>query len=531
MRERGRPTAGDDEMPEALASPTVIDDREGEEATRRPGRFAGIGAVVARNRLLWIVAAAALVSLVAGLVVGRFAVPPEDAAAGAAPPAPGLITAPVGFGALSTDVSLRGEVAFADPVEVTVDTTTIQGAAVVTGRVPAAGAELAPLSIALEVAGRPVIVLPGELPAYRTLRFGVSGPDVVQFKTAMRSIGLDAGDPTDDEFDEAAAKSVTELYAQAGYAAPAIEDGDGVVRAAEEAVASSEQALAAARKELAAAQAGPSAVAVREADNAVARARRELDAARAADPPNGNQVADLQDAVALAELTRAQLGAVAETSVQRAAVDSAQSQATRAEEDLVRARQSVLPSLPAGEVLFLTSLPRRVDAVAAKRGALLSGAAMTVSGAQLALSGSAAEADARLVAVGQGASFELPDGALHRAAVTAVTPGKTSDERWTITLAPDPLSPEQIEQVKGTNVKVTISVGATAGEVLSVPVAALSAGPGGESRVEVVDGDPRDPAATTRLVSVTTGLAAAGAVEVSAVDGALAEGDLVVVGR
>ncbi|MCM6762765.1 hypothetical protein NB037_10095 [Rathayibacter sp. ZW T2_19] len=258
MRERGRPTAGDDETTDALASLTIAD-RQGEEATRRPGRFAGIGAVVARNRLLWIVAVAALVSLVAGLVIGRFAVSPEDAAAGAAPPAPGLITAPVGFGALSTDVTLRGEVAFADPVEVTVDTTTIQGAAVVTGRVPAAGAELAPLSIALEVAGRPVIVLPGELPAYRTLRFGVSGPDVVQFKTAMRSIGLDAGDPTDDEFDEAAAQSVTELYAQAGYAAPAIDDGDAAVRAAEEAVASSTQALAAARKELAAAQAGPSA--------------------------------------------------------------------------------------------------------------------------------------------------------------------------------------------------------------------------------------------------------------------------------
>jgi len=529
VRERGRPGEGDHETPDALATLTIDDQEEGE--ARRPGRFAGIGAVVARNRLLWIVAAAALVSLVAGLVIGRFAVSPEDAAAGAAPPAPGLITAPVGFGALSTDVSLRGEVAFADPVEVTVDTTTIQGAAVVTGRVPEAGAELAPLSIALEVAGRPVIVLPGELPAYRTLRFGVSGPDVVQFKTAMRSIGLDAGDPTDDEFDEAAAESVVQLYAQAGYAAPAIEDGDGVIGAAEEAVASTEQALAAARKELAAAQAGPSAVAVREADNAVASARRELDAARASDPQDGNEVADLQDALALAELTRAQLGTVADTGAQRAAVESAQSQATRAEEDLARARQSVLPALAAGEVLFLTDLPRRVDTVAAKRGALLSGAAMTVSGAQLALSGSAAEADARLVAVGQEASFELPDGAPHRAAVSAVAPGATPDERWTITLTPDPLSPEQIEQVKGTNVKVVISVGATAGEVLSVPLAALSAGPGGESRVEVVDGDPRDPAATTRLVSVTTGLAAAGAVEVSPSDGALAEGDLVVVGR
>ena len=59
---------------------------------------------------------------------------------------------------------------------------------------------------------------------------------------------------------------------------------------------------------------------------------------------------------------------------------------------------------------------------------------------------------------------------------------------------------------------------------------------GGESRVEVVEGDPRaGTEATTRLVTVETGLAAEGAVEVRPVPepgaGTLAEGDLVVVGR
>ena len=68
--------------------------------------------------------------------------------------------------------------------------------------------------------------------------------------------------------------------------------------------------------------------------------------------------------------------------------------------------------------------------------------------------------------------------------------------------------------------------------MLYVPLAAITAGPGGEARVEVVDGDPKDGAdAKTRLVVVETGLAAAGAVEVTAVDGDLEEGDLVVVGR
>ncbi|MCW5954385.1 MAG: hypothetical protein KIT69_19210, partial [Propionibacteriaceae bacterium] len=62
------------------------------------------------------------------------------------------------------------------------------------------------------------------------------------------------------------------------------------------------------------------------------------------------------------------------------------------------------------------------------------------------------------------------------------------------------------------------------------PFAALTAGPGGESRVEVVEGDPRDEQAKTRLVVVTTGLAAGGYVEVTPAEGDLKAGDLVVVG-
>jgi multidrug efflux pump subunit AcrA (membrane-fusion protein) len=101
-----------------------------------------------------------------------------------------------------------------------------------------------------------------------------------------------------------------------------------------------------------------------------------------------------------------------------------------------------------------------------------------------------------------------------------------------VLLDPDPLTPEQISQLQGENVRVTLAVGATDGEVLSVPLAALTAGPGGESRVEVVESDPREgDEAKTRLVVVEPGLAAKGAVEVTPIEGKLAEDDLVVVGR
>ncbi len=530
-----QPPASDDAF-DTIVKPAETDETDatdpgaanldaGEPAADRQGVWRGI---LRRNRALWLTAAIAVVALVAGLLLGRFVVSP-DAAAGADTPEPGLVTVPVEFGPLSNDVTIRGEVGFADPVEVKLDTSGLSGPAVVTGQVPEVGAELGPLSIALEVAGRPVITLPGDLPAYRSLRFGVSGPDVVQFKNAMRAIGIDAGDPANDVFDEQAAGAVTALYAAAGYAAPDDDGaGDDAVRGAQEAVRSAEQGLTAARAELATARSGASAVAIREADNRINAARREL---AAADPGDAVAVGAAQDALALAELERQQLDRAPDTSAQRGAVDSAAAQLEQAQQDLTRARHEALPSLPAGEVLYLTELPRRVDAVQAQRGSILSGSAMTVSGATVALTGSAAEADAALLTVGAEAGFELPDGTAHTATVTAVSPAADGETRWSVTLEPAPLTPEQIGQLQGSNVRVVIAVGATAGDVLSVPAAALTAGPGGETRVQVVTGDPRDPDAETRLVVVETGLSAGGAVEVRAESGELAEDDLVVVGR
>lgn len=505
---------------------------EPRDAPDRSSAWAGLGTVFQRNRTLWIVAAAAVLSLVAGLLLGRFLVTP-DAAGAAEPPAPGLVTVPVQYGPLSNDVTIRGEVAYADPVEVRIDTASIAGPAVVTGQVPEVGAELKALSIALEVAGRPVIVLPGELPAYRTLSLGASGPDVVQFKTAVRTVGIDAGDPADPVFGPEAANAVATLYATAGYPVPESAEGSAEnLRAAQESVRMAEQGLASAQNELALTPVGATPVEIREADNAVAGAQRELAAAQQATPRDPLQIGNLVDAVELAELRRQQLGADRTDAPQRAAVDSAAVQLAQAQEDLVRAQEAALPALPAGEVLYLADLPRRVDAVTTARGSILEGASMTVSGATLGLSGSAAEADARLLKAGDKATFDLQDGTAHAATITSVGAGEGDSARWSVQLQPDPLTPEQIRELQGSNVRVSIAVGASDGDVLSVPYAALTAGPGGETRVEVVEGDPREgEQAATRLVVVRSGLATPGAVEITPLEGELAEGELVVVGK
>lgn len=489
------------------------------------------------NRTLWIVASVAVLSLIGGLLIGRFVVSPADAAANAQAPAAGLITVPVEYGALSNDVTLRGDIGYADAVEVTIDAADVGGAAVVTGQVPEVGAVFTPLSLALEVVGRPVIVLPGELPSYRALRMGVSGPDVLQFKQAMVAIGINPGDAESNVFDASTAAAIDALYAAVGYESPPAPVGTAeTIRGAEEGVRGAEQGVQAAEDGLARAATGATAVETREADNAVASARRQLAALQAAEPQDPALVGDAQDALGLAALRREQLSLPPDTSAERAALDSARAQYDAAVASLQAAQAEDLAFLPASEVLYLTQLPRRVDNVTVTRGTILQGAAMTVSGADVQVTSSAATADAELLAVGDEAFFDLPDGTPHRAVVVALDPPGSGDEesasRWTLTLQPDALTPEQISALQGQNARVTIPVGSTEGEVLSVPFAALTAGPGGESRIEVVTGDPtQGESAETRLVVVETGLAAEGAVEVTAIEGELSEGDLVVVGQ
>lgn len=471
---------------------------------------------------------AACLALVVGLITGRMLAPTT-----AATPEAGLITTPVAWGELHSELVVRMDAAYADPVEVVIDTSD-GGTAIVTGRVPAAGSELTSLSVALEVAGRPLIVLPGDVPAYRTLRTGLSGPDVVQFKTALRAVGLDGGDPANDAFDEATAAAVAALYERVGYSAPeGEEEAEEAVRLAEDTVRQAEQSLALARHDLVLARAGATRSEIIAADNAVAAAQRELDAAVSSTPDDAALLAGLRDALTLAQAQRQELSDPPDVQALLLAVSSAEQALSSGQESLTRARSDALPVLPRAEVLYLADLPRRVDAVPAVHGTALSGPAMTVSGAALTVTGSLPEADARLLSSGAEAYLELPDGTGHRAVIETVAPPDSEDATgWSVRLLPDPLDPDAEQQLRGQNVRVRVPVGATDGAVLSVPAAALTSGSGGETRVEVVEGDPRvGDQAEVRVVVVETGLATAEGVEIRPRDGELEEGDIVVVGR
>ncbi|MBL3698589.1 hypothetical protein D3228_02840 [Leucobacter luti] len=436
----------------------------------------------------------------------QFIVSPAELAARTAPPKAGPVTAAVETREIENTVVTRGDVTYADAVDVSLDTGGSDARPVITGHVPEAGAEFNAGSIALEVAGRPVIVFPGELPAYRNLSVGMRGPDVTQLKSALSSMGYWAGDLGSDQFEYDTATALGTLYEQIGYAT---------------------------------ASGGP------EAQDTLQQAERSA------------RDAGVQLAQAQAELQAAVSEGGPDPAAQRASVTAANDALIDAQEALATAQEGVLPTLPSSEALFLSDLPRRVDDVSVARGDILSTSPMTVSGATLTIVGTISKQDAELLSEGLTATFPGPDGEDLTATVQKIIApkkGKSGDAgsgdddggqgggqsggaasgdsaRYTVRLTPGKLSAAQIDALRGNNVRIRIPVAATDGDVLAVPIAALSAGSGGEDRVELLLERGSGDDAKTENVTVLAGLAADGYVEISSEDPRIEPGAEVVVGR
>lgn len=496
------------------------------------------------GRTIWIIAGVAVLALVAGIVLGRFVKSPAQAASEAAPPTAGPVSVPVELRTLSNDVVLRADVTYDDPTSVTVETGGIDGPAIVTGQIPEVGANVEAGSVILEIMGRPVILLPGELPTYRTIRAGSTGPDVLQLKEALAAIGLEPGDVTSSDYDAATASALGALYARIGYPAPAVdqETRDGL-DAARAMVRDAQNAVAEAERALAEADQGVPESARLEADATVAEAERALAVAQKPDcsvdpcvPSDPNAVASARERVAIAHAQRDEALKPPSTASFQQALADARSTLQEATTAQAEAQAATLMPAPAAEIVFAPSLPRRVDDVNAQRGQTLTGSAMVLSGATLTMTANASAADARLLEVGAEGSLTLPDDSELTVTVESVGASRADDQgegssggessgRSRVVFSFPELTPDQVTMLQDSNVRVTVPVSSTGGDVLAVPLAALTAGPGGQSRVEVLGDD-----GTTHLVTVTPGLAAAGYAEVEPVEGDLTEGDLVVIG-
>lgn len=504
-----------------------------------------------RARTLGTIVGVAVGSMALGFVVGGQVQSPQEAAAEAKPPDAGHVTVPVERRALASEVVTRGDAVFDGAVEMAVQTGGLDTPAVVTGQVPVVGDTVEEGTAVLEVVGRPVIALAGELPTYRTLHPGLTGPDVRQLEQALVRLGHDAGDAEDATYDQATAAAVEALYGEVGYTPPAVpeataqelEAAEAAVTAAEDARRGTLQALEQAQGGVPASQRLSAEAQVEAAERALDQAKAERDArAAAVDAAEDeaarataeaelraaeNAVADAHAQVEIARASLAELLAPTDTSSHEAALADADQALAEARADLAALQGEAGTPAPAAEIVFVPTLPRRVDDVAVTRGALVDGPVMTVSGTELVVSATLTAADGELLTKGMEATLEGPDTSF-TGEVSELVEQDTGE--WRATITPTDLAAEDAAQLRGSNLQVTVPVSSTDGEVLVVPLAALTAGPDGASRVEVRD-EGASPGEEGTLVEVEVGLSADGYAEVRATDGELTEGDLVVVGQ
>jgi peptidoglycan hydrolase-like protein with peptidoglycan-binding domain len=479
-----------------------------------------------RKKTLLIVGGIAVAALGIGVAAGQYVTSPADAAADAEPPEAGAITAPVEFRTLDSTLVIRGDAKFASSVEVTPEVSSLTVPPIITGHVPEVGDEIKESDPLLDIAGRPVLALQGKLPMYRTLRPGLSGPDVKQLEEALERLDYDPG-KVDEDYTSSTGEAVAQMFEDAGYAAPpADEEAQAGVDMAKDGVDAAQSELDSAEQILADVSKGPSKIEKKQAEQAVDNAERMLKDAK--DSEDSNAIASAQDELDLAKLQLEELLEGPDISAEQNAVSSARTRLSEAQQELSDATASAGTPLPAAEVVYLDKLPRRVDSVEVERGDEVNGATMTVSGADMVIVANVNDADREPLEVDMPVELDLPTGAQAEGVITEIEPAKGDDASgYDVTIVPEDLEPEEVDALREANVRVAIPISSTGGDVLAVPVAAITSGPGGESRVEVLRGEDDE----TVLVTVDVGLTAESYAEVTPKAGELDEGDLVVVGR
>ncbi|MFF4795254.1 peptidoglycan-binding protein [Streptomyces sp. NPDC001276] len=444
-----------------------------------------------RGKQVTVVVAAVVAVGAAGWFAGLGMQSPADAAAAHRPPKAGPVTVPVEHRKLTATVVAQGTVAFGAPQTVS------PGGAVATSGAPAdapaaqlvtkapkLGATLTEGSVLMQISGRPVFVLRGSVPMYRTLTPGISGEDVRQLQIALRRLRHDPGG-TNGHFGPGTATAVTKWYESNGYEpqTPSAEDEK---------------------------QRGDLEEAVTQAQIAVLQAQGGQNGSEdASTPPTSGLEHSLQ-------------------------LKSARDQLDRANHALSEFLTSYGTKVPAGEVVFLPNLPVRVDKVNVHVGAIPDGAVATVTSSDIEVHADMPAADAGQLHQGMAARVETPDGHQVSGVVAKIgdsaqsdsgSGGGSTDPSATVPVTVSVPEPGALRGQAGGTAKITIDLGSSKGAALVVPVAAVHTTADGRARVQVRrDGKIVD-------VPVTVGLSAAGQVAVTPRGTPLDEGDLVVVGQ
>lgn len=262
-------------------------------------------------------------------------------------------------------------------------------------------------------------------------------------------------------------------------------------------------------------------------------------------------VSDANDALALSRAQLADLEKPADTAPLQAIVTQATAARDEAATEVFTVEVAVGTKLPAGEVVFLPTVPTQVTDVSTTVGSTVSDVLLTVSSATTQITGRVSKNDADLLKSGSPVTIDVPDFGIQTTGTLSQIGAKTAASndpnspdfgnggsgdsgRVDVIVLPD--DPGLLKDFVGSTARIKISVSSTDGEVLAVPVAALTVGPDGSSRVELwvqqtdTTVDAGAAAQQTEMVAVEVGLTAQGYAEISTPDGRLVEGDRVVIG-
>lgn len=429
--------------------------------------------------------------------------------------------------ALNESTVIRGSVVAVDPITIAPDSFADPNP-VVTGIPHAAGATVGAGQVVLEVSGRPVILLQGNVPAYRDLRVGASGGDVAQLHLALASIGVATTDPP-DVYGMSTSLAIEALYRSLGYEPPtAGSEAISARRSAERAVADAQRTLQAATTEqkklsdpgsvlesqiavsaaqrsldssiadgndsvksalidLASAQAATNSappdspdrattmVALQKAQTALAAAQRSRDSA----------VAGATDQLALAQAQAASRRAIDPTAVQQADDSLAQAQS-----DLLLASAAAAVPMPHAELLYAPTATTTITAVGAAVGSKIAGTepVLTLSGGMLAVQCDVAEATGRsllgqsAVALDEDSTKSFPGTFDTKLGVTDNRSGGSASGQVSVLLRPADALPGEL---LGRELRVTARQRGTAGQVVAVPLIAIESNSDGSSSVHL----------------------------------------------
>lgn len=362
--------------------------------------------------------------------------------------------------------------------------------------VVAAGETIQQGDVLYRVNGEPVVVLYGDIPAYRTLRDlgdNMVGDDVLQLETALVALGYDPDGlaSVDDEFTSYTATMVERWQEDLGV------DEDGVVNLGDVIFI-------------------PEAADVLSVSIDVGQsvgAGQQVAAVTAGDPLQGDDVQQLESALV-------DLGY--EDSVADGIWDVGTSDALLEWQAAVGMEQDGVVNL--GEVVFLPATVRVNEVLASVGSSVAAGTpVLGISSAEKTVSFDLPARNQGLLTVGQAVSIQMPDGSDTPGTVSSIASVATAQQGADAVFAievtlDDPSVGAGLDEAPVDVEVISDSVS----DVMAVPVSALLALSEGGYAVEVDGGN-----GTTHLVAVEPGFYADGMVEVTA--SGLEVGDRVVV--